>query len=139
MLNCKVFKLNTIQILFLLKYNKMYTLKIISHLDQQTKCYKKIISISALPTDELKNIVRRINPPKLSPFKYDGCCKPSGCIYVIISLRDCSELMCVDELSDLLMHISSLNYDINNNLSNLLMQNNNTKFDKEFLCFIQKK
>lgn len=116
----------------------MYVLKTIPYLDQHTKCYKKIITINNMPTDELKNIVTRINPPKLSSFKENSCCNVSRCIYALQSLQNCNELMCIHELSDLFMHVALLGYNVNSGFNNLLMQNNNTKFDKDFLCFIQK-
>ena len=34
--------------------------------------------------------------------------------------------------------LNLLGYNVNSEFNNLLMQNNNTKFDKDFLCFIQK-
>ena len=51
----------------------MYALYKIPFLDNQTRCYKNIIKISSMPSGPLEDRVRRVNLPKLSPFK-NNCC-----------------------------------------------------------------
>ena len=117
----------------------MFVLKTIPYLDQRYKCYKKIITINKQPDDELKNLISRINPPKLSPFVGNSCCEPPPqCLYAFNSLRNNCELMCIEELDELFMHIAELGYTVDNNFNKILLKNNNTKHDKNFLCFIKK-
>ena len=47
----------------------MYTLKVIPYLDEYNKEYKQIITINSLPNGELLNYVKKVNLPRLSPFK----------------------------------------------------------------------
>ena len=44
----------------------MYLLSVQPFLDQHFKCYKQIITINVMPEGKLKELVKRINPPKLS-------------------------------------------------------------------------
>lgn len=113
----------------------LYTLSTQPFLDHFNKCYKNIITIDREPHGPLKNIVRRILPPKLSVFSYDNsCCRSKTCVYALTSFHDTSKLLCLEELDELFVFLSNNGYPIDNKLTKLI--NFNVKSSNSFICFI---
>lgn len=114
-----------------------YSLTVRPYLDQHNRCYKKIITINAMPSGALGQYVRRINAPKLSPFKdASPCCPSSGCLYALAGLGGCrTELMCVDDVPDLFGFLSTNGYTIDSDLTKM-MQKSAVRLDNDLLCFI---
>ena len=102
----------------------MYLLSVQPYLDQHFKCYKNIITINNNPKGPLQHYVYRINPPKLSPFKQNSsCCNESVCILALKSILEPHRLMCVDELSSLLTFLDTNNYEIDTNMTKIMVEN----------------
>lgn len=110
----------------------MYLLSNTPYLDKFNKCYKNIIIINKFPNGPLSKYTRRINLPLLSDFqKYNSCCELNTCGYALISLCNCSSLMSIDELPDLITFLISNNYEIDYKTTKLLerklpVRNNNS-------------
>ena len=116
-----------------------YTLSVQNFLDQHNKCYRKIITINAMPVGPLAQHIKRVNAPKLSPFKETSlCCPSSTCVFAVTNIDSpgcCSDLMCVDDIPNLFSFLSSNNYMIDTGLTKL-MQKSNIRFNNDLLCFI---
>ena len=113
-----------------------YVLTVQPYLDQYNKCYKKIVTINIQPTGPLSQHVKRINPPKLSPFKQPSpCCPVSQCILAITDINDPSQLMCANEIPNLFSFLSMNGYTIDTNLTKM-MNESEVKLDNKLLCFI---
>ena len=115
----------------------MYLLSVQPFLDQHLKCYRQIITINVMPEGKLKELVKRINPPKLSPFKErSACCDEPTCILALKSISDSNKLMCVDELHSLLTFLSMNNYDIDPSITKIMMKSDG-KLQNKLLFFIK--
>ena len=112
----------------------MYALYKIPFLDNQTRCYKNIIKISSMPSGPLEDRVRRVNLPKLSPFK-NNCCdfQNETCILAIINTD--GELMSVDELPQLFEFLMLNSYTINTDVTEM-MNRSQVKLTNPLICFI---
>jgi hypothetical protein len=112
----------------------MYTLKVIPYLDQLNKKYKQIITINSNPKGELSNYVKKIQLPKLSPFKDNTpCCSYKCCTYVICDLNDKNKMMCIDDIPSLFTFLYENNYTINTELTKI-MTNGDVKLTDKVLC-----
>ena len=115
----------------------MYLLSVQPFLDQHFKCYKNIITININPEGPLKNYVKRINPPKLSPFKERSpCCDEPQCILALKSINDPSKLMCVDEIPSLLAFLTTNKYEIDTSITKIMMKSD-VKLQNKLLFFIK--
>ena len=115
----------------------MYLLSVQPYLDQYNKCYKNIIIINMTPKGPLNKFVRRINPPKLSPFKVNSpCCPDPTCIQALCSIQNPHELMCVDEIPSLLTFLTMNSYEIESNITKIMMKSD-VKLKDKILFFIK--
>ena len=115
----------------------MYLLSVQPFLDQHLKCYRQIITINVMPEGKLKELVKRINPPKLSPFKErSACCDEPTCKLALKSISDSNKLMCVDELPSLLTFLSMNNYEIDTSITKIMMKSD-VKLQNKLLFFIK--
>ena len=123
-----------------------YTLFGTPFYDRYTQCYKKIIKINKMPTENtpLKTIVKQINNPILSPFQANSsfsscsnCCNSSyqSCMNVITKLNNPHELMCIEDIPELFSFLVSNNYTIDTSITKM-MQQSNVKFNNDLICFI---
>ena len=109
------------------------------YLDKINKCYKNIIVINNKPEGKLQNIVKQINPPKISPFKSSNlCCHSDKCIFALLSFKNNNELMCIDEIPNLFNFLLSNNYNIDTSVTKMMFKSE-IKFDNKLICFISKK
>lgn len=118
------------------------------YLDTYNKCYKNIVTINLPPQGPLANLVRRINFPKLSPFKQTGPCNPiQQCGLTLLSLQDCTtchnkfgtNVMVVDEIPNLFSFLLSNNYTIDTSVTKMLNQSDirfDTNNGNKLICFI---
>lgn len=118
------------------------------YLDTYNKCYKNIVTINLLPQGPLSTLVRRINFPKLSPFKQTGSCNTiKQCGLSLLSLEECNScnykfgtnLMVVDEIPNLFSFLLSNNYTIDTSVTKMLNQSDirfNTNDGNKLICFI---
>lgn len=51
----------------------IYTINIIPYYNSHTNCYNKILTINHQPKGPLINLIKPVNPPKLSPFQVKTC------------------------------------------------------------------
>ena len=115
----------------------MYLLSVQPYLDRYLKCYKNIITISNKPKGPLEQIVQRINPPKLSPFKQRSpCCYEPACILAIKSITEPYRLMCIDEIPSLLIFLSEHGYEIDNETTKIMIKSD-VKLKHKILFFIK--
>jgi hypothetical protein len=95
-------------------------------LDTYNQCYKNIVTINLIPQGPLAQIVRRVQFPPLSPFKQPGpCSRINNCGLALAALngscnKNCSNLMVVDEIPDLMSYLLSNNYTINTSITKML-------------------
>ena len=112
---------------------KIHTFTITSQVyyDQYNQCYKNIMTINIIPPGPIKAIVRRIQFPKLSPFKQSTPCNPmQNCGYALSSLNgfgnqksSCGcDLMTPDEIPELISFLLANGYQIETQITNLLNQ-----------------
>tara|TARA_Y100000996_G_scaffold366536_1_gene311880 strand:- start:43 stop:402 length:360 start_codon:yes stop_codon:yes gene_type:complete len=115
----------------------MYLLSVQPYLDQHYKCYKNIITINIYPKGPLQHFTQRINPPKLSPFKENSpCCENQKCILALKSINNSSQLMCVDELPSLIAFLTSNQYEIDSNITKIMLKSD-VKLKHKILFFIK--
>ena len=112
----------------------MYALYKIPFLDHRTRCYKNIIKISSMPKGPLKKRIRRVNLPKLSPFKNNCCDFQNDTCILAIKNKD-GELMTVDELPHLFEFLVLNNYTINTQITEMMNQSQ-VKLTDPLICFI---
>jgi hypothetical protein len=95
-------------------------------LDTYNQCYKNIVTINLMPQGPLAQIVRRVQFPPLSPFKQPGpCSRINNCGLALAALngscnKNCSNLMVVDEIPDLMSYLLSNGYTINTSITKML-------------------
>jgi|TARA_B100001057_G_C22471746_1_gene802940 hypothetical protein len=112
----------------------MYTLKVLPYLDEYNKKYKQIITVNSMPSGELSNYVKKVNFPKLSPFKENTSCSSYKCCnYVICDFNNKSKFMCVDDIPSLFTFLYENNYTINTELTKILTKGD-VKLTDKVLC-----
>ncbi len=112
----------------------MYTLKVITYLDEFNKQYKKIITINCIPKGNLSNYIKKVNLPKLSPFKNNSnCCYYKCCTYVICDFNNNNQFMCIDDIPSLFTFLYENNYSINTELTKIITDGE-VKLTDKILC-----
>ena len=100
----------------------MYLLSVQPYLDR--KYYKNIITINTFPRGPLCKLVKRIYPTKLSPFTSNKQCCSDNCLFALCSICNPCELMCLDELPELLTYLENNHYEIDHNISKIILKSN---------------
>jgi len=113
-------------------HSKTYILSLSNYYDSQKECYRKIITIDREPNGNLKQLIKRINRVKLSPFKGN---EKTDCLYAIYNPGDKRELICIEELPILFSWLLSNGYVINTSITNML-QKSEIKLENKIICFI---
>lgn len=104
--------------------------------DQYNQCYKNIMMVNLEPQGPLSRLVRRLRLPRLSPFQREGPCNPiQKCGLALQSIRGfqldtgcCNkynsgcDLMTPDEIPDLISFLQSNGYQIETQITNMLLQ-----------------
>lgn len=115
---------------------EMYTLSSQTIYDSFSQCYKNVYTVDREPKGKLSTITRRINPPKVSPFKvnnYDNCYEP--CLWVILNPHNPCEYLCMSKLPILFSFLTSNGYTIDTKLTSM-MNKSQVEFQQKFICFI---
>ena len=106
-------------------------------LDTHNQCYKNIVTINLIPQGPLAQLVRRVQFPPLSTFKQPGpCSRINNCGLALSTLngffynnnnnnnnncnKNCSNLMVVDEIPNLMSYLLSNGYAINTSITKML-------------------
>jgi len=103
---------------------KTFTLFSQPYLDKHNQCYKNIVTINLIPQGPLAQLVRRVQFPPLSEFKQPGPCSHlKNCGFALTTLNssynNCSELMIVDEVPNLMSFLLSNGYTIDTSLTKM--------------------
>ena len=120
---------------------KTFTITSQPFYDQYNQCYKNIMMVNVEPQGPLRRLVRRTKLPRLSPFQREGHCNPiQQCALAIRSLRGTEyffnsaqytgccknnsgcDLMTPDEIPDLISFLQSNGYQIETQITNMLLQ-----------------
>jgi len=118
------------------------------YLDVYNQCYKNIVVANLKPQGPFGEIVRIVNFPPLSEFKYPAPCSPiKNCGFAVISLDRCrgncgkfgSDLMVVDEVPDLISYLVTNGYTVDTSITKMF-NNSDIRFDtntgNKLICFI---
>lgn len=117
----------------------MYTISSQPIYDNLSQSYKNIYTIDRQPSGILTSIVKRMQPPKLSPFKVnmnDNCYQ--SCIYAIYNPNTPQQLLCMSQLPLLFSFLTSNGYNIDTKLTSM-MNKSKVEFQTNFICFITQK
>ncbi len=96
------------------------------YLDYNNSCYKNIVTINHIPKGPLKELVRRVQFKRLSPFKEEGpCSRINNCGFALTSINEygcyngngCNGLMNVDEVPDLISYLVSNDYNVDSSIT----------------------
>jgi len=126
---------------------KTFTITSQPFYDQYNQCYKNILMVNLEPRGPIRNIVRRIKLPKLSPFQREGPCNPiPQCGLALQSLHgyygstNCCKinsgcnLMSPDEIPDLITFLLGNGYQMETQITNMLNQSD-IKLSNKKLAF----
>lgn len=105
--------------------------------DSFNECYKNILTISAKPHKlPFSTIVKRLQMPKLSPFKESSnCCPTPNCVYALYKIHNNCELMSPDDIPELFNFLLSNNYKIDTSITKM-MNSSEVKMTNKLVCFI---
>lgn len=113
-----------------------FTISCIPYYDRINQCYKSILSVNEIPNGPLKQMIRRIEYNKLSPFQQDGpCYKYDKCKYAIVGNDKCCGLMTSQEIYNLTSFLMSNGYQIENQLTNTF-NNSQIKMPRDKILYV---
>jgi hypothetical protein len=115
--------------------NHTYSLSSHPYYDNCKQCYRNILVLNKEPVGPLKKMVKRINPPLLSPFQEPSmsCCEQDRCLYAIYNNQ---ELLCVDNVTELFSYLTNNGYIIDTSIT-IMMQKSPVKINNNnLICFI---
>ena len=99
----------------------MYTLETAAYFDHSNNCYSNILVINNNPDGPLKEYVRQIKLPHVSPFNNEPYCNDScNCVYAILDLNNKCDYLKIDKLNLLMNFLLKNNYTIDYNITKLL-------------------
>jgi hypothetical protein len=96
-------------------------------LNTYLKSYQNILTLSAMPPGPLKNIVFRMQSPKLSEFQSPVSCG-SSCLYVLgrytsgVNINDNDSFMYSDDIPSVLSYLQTNGYTIDTSLTTMLQK-----------------
>ncbi len=107
--------------------NQTYSINSKIYYNQIHHCYEKIIVIDRKPIGPLKNIVKPLKTPKLSPFQTSSspCYRNNVCSLAIYNPNNTHELLTPNSLPILISYLRSNKYIINFQLTNTLTEQTN--------------
>lgn len=107
--------------------------------DSYNECYKNILTISSKPHEQpLSTIIKRLQTPRLSPFKEStNCCPIPNCVNAIYKIDNNCELMTPDDIPELFNFLLSNNYKIDTSITKM-MNSSEVKMTNKLVCFINK-
>ncbi len=118
-----------------------FTISSIPYYNSYTQCYINVLSINIEPQGPLQKFVRRINFPKLSPYKVESTCNQNNnCGLVLTNLgiqtnntNCCStDLLTPNNIPELISFLLSNGYQIETQITNML-QNSPVKINNNKL------
>jgi hypothetical protein len=113
-----------------------YTISSQTFYDNINQCYRNILTIDRAPSGPLAQLVKRIQSPKLSPFKQNSpCCKVEGCIYALHIEGNPQELMGPDDIPTLFGFLTQNGYTIDTAVTTM-MNESQVRMSNKLICFI---
>jgi hypothetical protein len=115
----------------------VYSLTSQPYYDACGECYRNILVLNKEPIGPLRKIVKRINPPALSPFQDPpmNCCPEDRCIYAIHKMHG-HGLLCVDNIPDLFTFLVSNGYQIDTSITTMMQKSPVKINNNSLICFI---
>ncbi len=129
----------------IVRYPKQYTLMTRVFYDQYNQCYKNIVTINMMPDGPLKDLVVRLQYPRLSEFEVDGpCYKVQKCGLALRSeMSSCCnkrnsgcDLMSPNEIPNLFGFLSANGYHIDTSLTHMMNTSDVKLTTERIICFI---
>ena len=119
-------------------------------LNSYFKSYQNILTLSAMPSGPLKNMVSRIQFPKLSefsnsspfsPFSIDSCTYVLGRYTTSINMNNSDSFMYADDIPSVLSYLQTNGYTIDTSLTTMLQKseiriggNSNNTGNRRMVC-----
>ena len=131
--------------------NSLIALYLEPHLNTFYKSYHNIITLNAMPTGPLSNLVSSISSPKLSPFHdYTSFSSHPQCTFVLqrypnnssSSPKNPDFFMGADDIPSVFSYLQQNGYTIDTNLTKLILKTNistggNLNASRKIICTIQ--
>ena len=115
---------------------KTYAITSQPYYDTYNTCYKNILVINIFPQGPLAKLVKKIQTPKLSPFKQSSpCCPIENCVYAIYKMDNLTELMNPDDIPNLFSYLIENGYKIDTSITKM-MNSSDIKTTNKLLCYI---
>lgn len=115
-----------------------YELSSRMYLSRQSNCYKRIITINKEPDGPLQQYVKQLQHNKLSIFdiqnECDSCYK--NCFYGILDPHNKNDLLCLDNITNLFQFLLSNNYQINTEITKLMIKNKRINSNDNLIAYI---
>lgn len=119
-----------------------YTLQTQNYLSRKDEMYLKVITVDRKPEGPLVDYVSQLKNIPLSKWDRDNrenqhqYCQ-NQCIWVLKSISNKSEFMCIQEIPTLLTFLHQNGYTIDTSISKLFMKNKDFNQGDEFICFVK--
>ena len=128
-----------------MNFPRTFTITTQPFYDQYNQCYKNILMINIIPQGPLRQFVRQLKLPRLSPFQDHGPCNNiPKCGLVLTNLHynyydncnsgKCCDLMTPNEIPDLYSFLSSNGYQIDTQLTNMMNQSEVKLTNSRIIC-----
>ena len=116
--------------------SEIYNISSLIYYDNFKESYYPILTINKYPLGQLSSLIKQIRLEKLSPFTTPNIntnnCRQM-CLYAIKSINCDNELMNPDEIQDLYEFLSTNNYTIDYQFTNLINKSKNNHINKKKL------
>lgn len=105
------------------------------------QCYTKVLSLDRLPSvnSPLNKIVKRVNLPKLSPFKQSNACESfNTCGNLFMKPYHAHEYATLQDIPLIFSWLSQNNFQIDTSLTQMINQSE-VRMQDPIICFISEK
>ena len=101
----------------------MYEIASQLYLNPQTKCYNRVITIGSKPDGPLQSYIVQLRNERLSPYKSNQCDQCYQHCFYALKNPQTGELYCMNEVAQLVQFLLTNDYNIDYELSKLLLEN----------------
>jgi hypothetical protein len=118
---------------------EVYSIGIQPFYDSISECYTHIFVIDRPPDPPLSNLVRTVNPPRLSPFQTTSgaCCAYRKCVLALLDPNDRRRLLRPGDEAILFTYLASNGYTVDTSLTKI-MKTAPVHEGPRLLCMISK-
>jgi hypothetical protein len=105
------------------------------------QCYTKVLTLDRMPCDDspLHTLTKKIQLPKLSPFKQTTCCEPiQTCGIVLLCPNDLTQYASIHDIPLVFSWLTQNNFTIDTSITNMLNQSD-VNMKNPIVCFITQK